>query len=139
MPYEKILDISDGGEVRFFEDPANGKNYIAVRGPESQAGNGTLVLRNGSTALSETAYTVVDGDRIVLVDDDTAGGAVTVTLPPAATNARRELAVKKLGTTGTVTIAANGTELIDGDSTLVIVFQYDAPQLYCDGAGWWVI
>lgn len=139
MPYTRILDISDGGEVRFFEDPANGKNYTAVKGPADQGSNTTMVLRGASSAVNETTYTVVDGDRILLVDDDAAGGDVTVSLPAAADNNQRELAIKKIGSTGSVTIDANGTELVDGSATAVLAFQYDAVQLYCDGSDWWII
>ncbi|NJN46769.1 MAG: hypothetical protein HC808_10145, partial [Candidatus Competibacteraceae bacterium] len=47
--------------------------------------------------VATTAYTALD-KRYILVDDDTAGGAVTITLPAALDNNDRVYDIKKLGT-----------------------------------------
>lgn len=139
MGYQRIIDFSDYGEARFFERPANGLNYVAVRGPEDQPENVVVVLRAAPTEVAATSYTVTDADRFILVDDDTIGGDVTVNLPAAASNKWRELAIKKIGTTGQLTIDGNNAETIDRMTTIVLVTAMDAVQLYCDGAEWWII
>ena len=91
------------------------------------------------TSVITTPVTLTDADHIVLVDDDTVGGAVTINLPAAADSQANIYHIKKMGTTGVVTIDPSGSETIDGATTLDIVFQYDAPEVYCDGTGWVLI
>lgn len=88
--------------------------------------------------VTATTYTI-EGKKYILVDDDTAGGAVTITLPPAIDSTDREIIVKKLGTTGNVTVDGNGSETIDGVTTNVITTQYAAIHIVSDGAGWFTI
>lgn len=88
--------------------------------------------------VQATPYTVGDED-VVLVDDDTVGGAVTVNLPPAANNDGRCRIVKKLGTGGNVTIDGNASEEIDGATTNVLSSQFDAIRILSDGTGWHII
>ena len=85
--------------------------------------------------VTATTYTV-EGKKYVLVDDDTAGAAVTVTLPPAIDSTDRVIAVKKLGTTGNVLVDGNASETIDGAAVSTITAQYDHRLLVCDGANW---
>lgn len=85
-----------------------------------------------------TTHTAASED-VILVDDDTAGGAVTITLPPVFGNDGILYNIKKLGTTGSVTIDANEAELIDGATTNVLSSQYDSVTILCDGAVWHVI
>ena len=74
----------------------------------------------------DTAVTIGKADRIVLIDDDTAAGTVTVSL---LTGDNRENGqthvVKKLGTTGNVTIDPGSGNTIDGSSTHTLTAQYD--------------
>ena len=91
------------------------------------------------TSVITTPVTLTDDDHIVLVDDDTVGGAVTVNLPASADSHGNIYTIKKLGTTGNITVDANGSETIDGATTLVITAQYDAPKIYCNGSNWFVI
>ena len=92
-----------------------------------------------TTSVITTPITLTDADHIILVDDDTVGGAVTINLPLAANSTGNIYHIKKMGTTGVVTINPSGSETIDGATTLDIVFQYDAPEVYCDGTGWVLI
>ena len=136
--YKRIIDFSDGGEARFFEDPATGESYIAVKAPADPGAIGAVILRISIPTIVAVTYIVLDKDRVVLVDDDAAGGAVTVTLPPAVGDLR-ELVIKKLGTTGSVTIDGDEAETIDGALTKVLSTQYDVLELASDGANWWII
>ena len=85
-----------------------------------------------------TSYAVLDKDRTILADDDAAGSAVTITLPVSVDNEHRAIDIKKIGSTGVVTIAASGAELIDDLNSIDIIFQYDSMRLVCDGAQWWI-
>ena len=75
---------------------------------------------------------------VVLVDDDTAGEAVTVTLPENAPP-NGKVTVKKLGTTANVSIeaAAEGDSIEDG--TVEMTAQYDHVTLISDGSSYYVV
>ena len=88
--------------------------------------------------VTTTTHTTALED-VVLVDDDTAGGAVTITLPAAAVSEGIQYQIKKLGTTGAVTIDANAAEKIDGATTKVLSSQYKTITIVCDGTSWHVI
>ena len=88
--------------------------------------------------VTATPYAAA-ANRLILVDDDTIGGAAVVTLPTAATSTGVEYRIKKLGSTGSVTITPDGAETIDGAASLVISTQYTAYTLNCDGATWWIV
>ena len=78
-------------------------------------------------------------EDIILVDDDTAGGAVTVTLPPVVENKGVLIYIKKTGSTGTVTVDANLLESIDGATTSAMTTQYDSLTIACDGLSWHIL
>ena len=94
--------------------------------------------RSPNTVIT-TPVTLDDTDLMVMVDDDTVGGVVTVNLPAAASSTGNVYYIKKLGTTGNIIIDANGSELIDGSLTQTITLQYVCVTVYCDGAAWWII
>lgn len=96
------------------------------------------VASAGFTVVTSTTYTVTATDRYLLVDDDAAGAAVTITLPTTTSTLGRRLTIKKIGTTAAVTVDGNGSETIDEELTVDILFQYDAMQIVSDGTEWWI-
>ncbi len=93
-----------------------------------------------TTTITGTTYTQTPTDASILVDDDTAGGAVTITLLAASeAGDGKTLEVKKLGTTGSVTIDGSGSETIDGATTKVLSTQYDSIIIRCDGSSWFIV
>ena len=88
-----------------------------------------------SVTVSTTAYSVND-KTFVLADDDTAGAAVTLTLPPVIDNTDKLVYVKKLGTTGNVVVDGNSSETIDGATTHTLTAQYESVTLFCSGSEW---
>jgi len=85
-----------------------------------------------------TTYTVTAADYSVLCN--AAGGAFTVTLPPAAQNDRRVLQIKKTdATVNAVTIDGNASELVEDATTQRLLYQGENLMLACDGAQWWVL
>ena len=87
------------------------------------------------TTTTHTAST----EDVILVDDDTAGAAVTITLSPAAKRDGVKYHIKKLGTTGNVTVDANLAETIDGATTKVLSAQYASITIVCDGTSWHIL
>lgn len=94
-------------------------------------------LQANHTLVTGTTHTAAL-EHIILVDDDTAGSTVTVTLPAAA-GQNRLYHIKKLGTTANVVVDANASETIDGSLTITLVQQYESKLLYSDGANWHII
>jgi len=94
-------------------------------------------LNASTTTVTGTSFTA-DDDHVILVDDDTAGSTVTITLPTAAT-ANTIYHIKKLGTTANVIIDGNGSETIDGALTITIAMQYASVMVISDGSNWNII
>lgn len=92
-----------------------------------------------STSVITTTYNQVNADDILLVDDDTAGGTVTVNLLAASSFANRKLTIKKLGSTGSVVIDPSGAELIDGNASVTLIGQNDTVTIYCNGSAWYIL
>jgi hypothetical protein len=89
--------------------------------------------------VTGTSATLGSDDFVMLIDDDTAGSTVTITLPAAASNTGRVYHVKKLGTTANVVVDGNASETIDGATTLTMTIQYESIKLVCDGSNWSII
>jgi len=94
-----------------------------------------------TTAAALTVSALHDG-ALVRVDATTANSVQT--LPSAAAtqvqNGPVQITIKKVDSSGhTVTIKANGSELIDGANTVVISAQWSAYTLICNGTGWDII
>lgn len=111
----------------------------------NQAG-GTGVVRSlnfgsavGYQITTTTISLLLDGTHHTVLADAT-GGAIVITLPPAATAANRVYVIKKIDVSAnTVTIQGNGAELIDGANTQVLATQYLARQVQSNGTAWWQI
>jgi hypothetical protein len=89
------------------------------------------------TAVGTTAYTALSTDNILTVDDTAIGGAVTISLPSATTlGSGWTLDIKKTGSTYSVTIDPDGTETIDGNSTLIITDKNQSVRLVSNGTTW---
>ena len=120
------------------------RNVFVDRSPNAAAVSlsGSLLYEGyeqskSTTPVSSTTYTVLLTDSAVLVDDDTAAGDVTISLPAlASVPDGYKVDVKKLGTTGNVTIDPSGAELIDGNSTEVITSKNQTFRLIAGAAQW---
>lgn len=98
-----------------------------------------MALEKDPTAVTSTSYTVVAADRYIMVDDDTAGSTVTITLPLIANSLGRVINIKKLGSTASVIIDGNGAETIDGDTNVTITVQYVNIVLYGGSSEWHIL
>lgn len=102
---------------------------------KAKLASGALFL----TPLSKTAsYAVTAADDNVLCD--CASGAITLTLPAAASNSGKVLHVKKIDSSANrVTVDGNSSETIDGTTTRVIGVQNDTLTIMSDGTNWRVL
>ena len=89
--------------------------------------------------VTGTSATLGDDDYVILVDDDTAGSTVTITLPAAASHTGRVYHIKKLGTTANVIVDGNASETIDGGTTATLNTQYESITIACDGSNWSIL
>lgn len=118
-------------------DDANVDLNLSSKGTALVKANAKLIGVNH--VLSKSAnYTVVKADHGALIKCDATSAAFTITLPPAATaGSGFEIAIKKTDAgANAITIDGDGSETIDGATTLVLAGQYDAAILRCDGSSW---
>ena len=123
--------------------PVSGDHYIIE---DSAASNAKKSVEHGAleAQFKKTHFTVITTSytaaafKIILVDDDTAAGAVTIDLPAAASSTDEIYNIVKLGTTASVTVDGNASETINGATTNVLSTQYDAIEIVCDGIEWFI-
>jgi hypothetical protein len=136
-----MSDISLVPVGKMFSEPeATDKYCMAVTEGTGDASDLTELigaLTRPTTSVTATSYTVLAADACLLVDDDTAGGAVTIALLAASTAGDGySIEIKKLGTTANVILDGSGSETIDGATTATLTSQYEAVKLRCDGTSY---
>lgn len=96
------------------------------------SGLGTGLL---SKTFANTPFTVTTAAKIVKWD--TSGGSCVQNLPAAATCVGQIFTfVKMTNDANTVTITPNGSEKINGDSTLALDTQYSSARVMSISTGW---
>lgn len=93
---------------------------------------------NYHASVAKTAVVTVD-DTMEVIECDATGGSFAVNLPAAATCTGKRVTVKKTNAANTVTITANGAELIDAANTLAITTQYQSRTIQSNGTKWLII
>lgn len=95
-----------------------------------------LGVRDVTTITGNTTLTTAND--VVLCD--CSGGAITVTLPAAATRTGKMFDIKKIDSSGNAaTIDGNGSETIDDVTTKILASQYNSVTVMSDGSEWWVL
>jgi hypothetical protein len=86
----------------------------------------------------DAAYTITDGDDVILCDATSA--AFTLTLPKAGLHGGRVFYLKKVdASANAITIDGDGSETIDGAATQSLSVQWESKTLTSDGTGWFII
>ena len=142
------LYIRAGDALRIFEsaaiDPVGDEMllHLTLRGVSLSLVN-VEIIDSGEFAVrlidsaTETTYTAVLADDVVLCDCTTAN--VVITLPTAASAKGKVFYFKKLDASAkTLTIDGDGAETIDDSATAVLVVQYEAITISSDGTEWWI-
>jgi hypothetical protein len=91
-----------------------------------------------STTVITTPFTAGDAG-FLLVDDDTIGGVALINLPPTASYLGKVYHIKKIGSTGAVTVDGDSTETIDDALTAVLNSKYESVKLLSDGSNWHIL
>lgn len=93
------------------------------------------VLGGVSVATKTADYTALTTDFIILCD--ASPGALTITLPPIASNPGLAFRIKKTDSSANnVTVDANGSELIDRALTAVLTTQDESIDVASNGTSW---
>lgn len=114
---------------------------VDATGRITAAANG--IGGSGTPGIEQIATTTVD----VLLDDtyftllcDASTSALTITLPAASAEEGRIYNVKKIDSSANaVTIEPDGSDTIDGDTSLIIADQYNSAGIQSDGVSMWGI
>jgi len=122
-----------GGQLNNDLDGIDSLMSVAINWvPASETANFSV------TAPTSGSTTVGDDKKLFLCD--ATGGAITASLPAAATCSGMTIAVKKTDASANpVTIQGNGAETIDGSNTYPISTQYAWVLLACNGTAWEII
>jgi hypothetical protein len=102
--------------------------------------NATLQVNGGlsvGTKIVNSAYSMLDSDFVVLVNASTNPTNVTL---PAASNTGQVVLIKKIdNSTNTVEVQAQGSDEIEGVSSLALSSRYNSISLVAGGNGSWYI
>lgn len=143
VPILKIYEL-DNDVTSFVHDgePTSGMIWFRSDTKELKIRqNGAVVKivdQNGNVGptpdvVSKTqSFNVLNTDRAVLLN-----GAITGTLPDAATATNVVFSFTKISAGGAATIAGSGGQTINGSSTYTLAGQYDSISIMSDGANWW--
>lgn len=112
----------------------------ALRQALSDAFRTHALQLNWATAYDTINVSSAETAFADLVLADASGGGFTLTLPEAGFWNDRVLRIKKTDATGnTVTVAAAGSETIDGAASVAISTQYHCRQFMSDGQNWHIV
>ena len=138
IQYIKFGDGGGRGEAHPFTELPDTPDEL-IDGMWFKVENGEIVLTNAPPALSivevTAAYSVLLANNLI----NCTANSFTVTLPSAATVGEGVQFIIKNSGTGVITIACDGSETIDGETTQVLSIQYESVTLVSDGTNWLVI
>lgn len=124
----------DSLNVLRIDKDLNIKNQFSINNIEAHNKIGSKI--NGKNV--DASYQIQLTDFLVSVTN--VGTARTITLPkPSVAGPFKVFIIKDASgsaATTTITIAPNGTEVIDGDTTKVINANFGVVGLYTDGVNW---
>tara|TARA_R110000796_G_scaffold167313_3_gene284195 strand:- start:344 stop:1897 length:1554 start_codon:yes stop_codon:yes gene_type:complete len=92
------------------------------------------------TTVNAATYDLLTADKVVHVTYTTTGAAA-ITLPTAQAVSGRTITIKDGGgnaSVNNITIDTEGSETIDGATTLIILVDYTSVTLYSDGTNWFI-
>lgn len=116
--------------------PTGGISANSVRGAIIEL-DGDKANERMDVLICQTSSVIALTNKLVLAN--ATSGALTLTLPAAATATGKSYKIKKTDNVNPVIIDGNGSETIDGGETFTINYQYQSIELACDGASWYVM
>lgn len=137
-----VVADADGRFGSIYLDPALSYKFVLKTSADVEVFTQDNVTTTGAetlTVLTKTAnYTLLvgDGEDVLLLCDATAGN-MTIALYTAVGNSGRKVrAIKTDTSANTVTIDPNGSQTINGKSTVVLTNPYDALGISSNGTNW---
>lgn len=130
--------ITDNNNVQLYSFPNAGPG--GTTGREGLISSGGLPFDDTVTTTGPTFVVTTDNTNALILCDCTSNN-ITLNLPSAAlTGDKFRFIVKKTDSSAnTVTIDADGSDLIDGAATFVISTQNEATEFLTDGSAWYGI
>lgn len=139
------LDLANDLAILLYDDNLDKWLAFGVGGSALLGTENTWTAPQHFNAAISTAYAAVNANATLdatyqTVAVDASGGAVTITLPAAASCTGRRYDIKKVDSSANaVTIDGNSTETIDGIATKALANQYSSVTVISNGSGWWII
>lgn len=127
------------GDLIYRAASADDRLAIGVKGQVLRSGTNDPEWKYGNDvkAVSSANYTVLDNDGFELIVVTTGASQRTITLPTAADNLNRRLAIKKVDTgAGSVLVDGEGAETIDAAANQVLYYINGWMFMVCDGTTW---
>jgi len=119
--------------------PNEDKAYIVAQRPNPRDFLFEVEKMNFAYREVTAATTATAADRVIGVN--TTGGAVTITLPTAASvRSGFVITIKDIGAateTNPITVARSGSDTIDGATSIILYAQYSAATLISNGSNAW--
>lgn len=134
-----VVRLSDGseidaGEIQVRAEQASGVNY--VKQFASQPGYGQPEFANIETITGN--FEVSNASRTLLVN--ASDGPKTITLPDPSVNLGRIVVIKKIDTSlNDVYVLPFSTELVEGDTSVVIEIPMTSLVFQTDGTNWYIL
>lgn len=146
-----IFDSSAGGSkinlegisIVFCTLPAN---KATVKDIEDTVNLSGIYFTDGTfqnTASSKKLYNNITSDFTASITSeiiflDTTSGVINVSLPPASGNGGKELTVKLKNGSNSGVLLPSGTETIDGEAQIGILYTYQSVHLISDNFNWFI-
>jgi len=135
---DRSVGIGVGKILPFPKTKEEKDMYLALESAFRNTDDALNSLLRPSLATKTANYTATDTDYTIL--GNATGGAITITLPKAATVNGKVYVIKKVDASGNaVTIDGDGAETIDGSATQALSSQYDKAVIQSDGSNWHII
>jgi hypothetical protein len=132
-----IGSASMSATYTFTMPTAAGTKGHALYDTDGSATMGWAPLQFDLNAVSSADYTVTDTDGYRTIAVTTGASDRTVTLPTASANTDRRLTIIKADSgAGDVIIDGEGSETINGSTTVTLSGQYASLDIVCDGSNW---
>lgn len=140
---DKILHpVPEGSELEALRHPPA---IVSATAPPNPS-RGQVWLDTSASGITgkRTVTTITTSQTLDASDDvvlcDCTSGAITVTLPAAASSTGKQYDIKKIDAVANdVTIDGASAETIDDTTTKTISTQYDSVTIVCSGSEWWLI
>jgi len=134
---KNVINMDVSGSTKFGDTPDDTHQYTG-----SVLINGPLVVNGGSvvmnrTVVSASPFNAASSSHFIAVQTTTIGGASTINLPAASTLRDGQSFVIKdeqgSANSNNINIVANGSDTIDGQTSVVIESPFGAINLYTNG------